>query len=298
MKLAPIALFVYNRPIHTKTVVEALKSNKLASESDIFIFSDQPKSTNDVQGVKEVRDYLITITGFKSVKIIKRSENFGLAKSILSGVTQLVSNFGKVIVLEDDHVTSPFFLKFMNEALDKYEQEERVISISGYIYPVKRPLPKTFFLVGADCWGWGTWKRGWDLLETNGRLLLEKIQDQSLERKFDFNGTYPYVKMLQDQIEGRNNSWAILWYASAFLTQKLTLYPGRSFIRNIGSDGTGVHSGVTSDFDVELATEPTVIEDIPICESTDAFRAIAEFHRRRRTNVLKRFLRKILMSKA
>ena len=153
----------------------------------------------------------------------------------------MLEKYDGVIVLEDDLLTSRHFLKYMNNALKIYEKDDEVVSIHGYIYPVKKPLTETFFLKGADCWGWGTWKRGWKLFEADGSKLLKEIEDRQLIKEFDFTGSYPYTEMLRDQIAGRNNSWAIRWYASAFLKNKLTLYPGKSLVFNAGFDGGGTH---------------------------------------------------------
>lgn len=156
INVTPIILFVYNRLWHTKQTVEALQKNDLASESELFIFSDGPKPGAE-EKVKEVREYLKTITGFRKVTIIERDTNWGLANNIIDGVTKIVNEYGKVIVLEDDLVTSPGFLTYMNEGLKIYADEEQVASIHGYIYPLKHPerLPETFFIRGADCWGGG-----------------------------------------------------------------------------------------------------------------------------------------------
>ncbi len=191
---APIALFVYNRPWHIQQTVEALQKNDLAEDSDLFIFSDAPKKKEAVAAVQEVREYIKTVGGFKSVSIIERDINFGLANSIIDGVTRMCNEYGRVIVLEDDLVTSPYFLCYMNDALDLYEHEESVISIHGYIYPVAEKLPETFFLRGADCWGWATWKRGWELFEQDGRRLLEELCRQKLTDRFDFDNSYPIHK--------------------------------------------------------------------------------------------------------
>ena len=153
---APIALFVYNRPGHTQQTVEALLKNELAMESDLFIFSDAAKSSEIEVKVNAVREFIKSISGFRSLTIIERESNLGLANSIIDGVTNLCNEYGQVIVLEDDLVTSPFFLKYMNDGLNYYRDEEQVISIHGYIYPFDAKLPETFFLRGADCWGWAT----------------------------------------------------------------------------------------------------------------------------------------------
>jgi GT2 family glycosyltransferase len=186
LMLAPITLFVYNRLNHTRQTVEALLRNELAAESEFFVFSDGPRSETDREKVLAVRSYLKTINSFKKVAVIERDKNFGLAESIIAGVTEIVNRYGRIIVLEDDMVTSPYFLKYMNDALEIYKDEEKVISIHGYIYPVRDKLPETFFLRGADCWGWATWKRGWDLFDPDGRKLLEQLQKRNLTRTFDF----------------------------------------------------------------------------------------------------------------
>jgi len=277
MPLAPIALFVYNRLSHTKQTVEALQSNLLSKESELYIFADGPKSPKDYSAVEEVRKYLKTIAGFKSINIIHRPENFGLAKSIISGVTEIVNKYGNVIVLEDDLVTAPYFLKYMNDALDLYENDEAVASIHGYIYPVKGELPETFFIKGADCWGWGTWKRAWSIFEPDGKKLLNQLRKSKLTREFDFGGTYPYTRMLESQILGLNNSWAIRWYASAFLSKKLTLYPGSSLVKNIGMDATGVHSKKTGEYDSNLYNHPVSIAKQKITEDVYARKLMAAY---------------------
>lgn len=167
----------------------------------------------------------------------------------------------------------------MNEALNYYEKEEEVISIHGYIYPVASKLPETFFLKGADCWGWATWKRGWDLFEPDGKRLLDELRYRNLRKEFDFNGAYPYTKMLEDQIRGKNNSWAIRWHASAFLKGRLTLYPGRSLIQNIGTDESGTHLRKTNVFNVEISGDPIAVSEIPIEENMVVKREIERYLR-------------------
>ena len=184
---APIALIVYNRLTNTKETVNALSKNMLAKESDLTIFSDGPKADKDIEKVNEVRNYLKTITGFKSITIIESAVNKGLAASIISGVTEIVNKYTRIIVLEDDLVTSPYFLTYMNDALEMYENEEKVASIHGFIYPVKKELPETFFIKGADCWGWATWKRAWDLFESDGLKLLNELKNRKLTKEFNFN---------------------------------------------------------------------------------------------------------------
>jgi Glycosyl transferase family 2 len=258
---APIVLFVYNRPLHTKQTIEALQRNSLAAESELFIYSDAPKNESAISEVARVREYIATVKGFKKVTITEREHNLGLAKSIIDGVTSIVDDYSKVIVLEDDLVTSPYFLQFMNDGLSMYQSDAVVASIHGYVYPIDNTdLPESFFVKGADCWGWATWKRAWSYFESDGGKLLNEIRSRKLERAFDYDGSYPLVKMLKGQIAGKNNSWAIRWYASAYLQGMLTLYPSRSLVRNIGQDCSGTHSGYGTFFDGELCMEKIVLQ--------------------------------------
>jgi hypothetical protein len=275
MNFAPIVLFTYNRPWHTKQTVEALQKNMYAEQSHLFIFSDGPKTEKDEPKVKEVREYLKTIKGFKNIEIIERDKNWGLANNIIDGVTKVVNQYGRVIVLEDDLVTSPYFLKFMNDGLDIYEEEEKVISIHGYVYRIKG-LPEIFFLRGADCWGWATWKRGWDLFEKDGKKLLDELEKRKLTKLFDFNGAYPYTKMLKDQVEGKVDSWAIRWYASAFIHEKLTLYSGISLVKHIGDLGTHI-KGNSWWLDVELSEKPIFVKRIPPIEDPQVRKKFENF---------------------
>ncbi len=280
MEFAPIAIFTYNRPDHTRRTIEALLLNKLAAKSRLIIFSDGPKNAEGKEKVRQVRNYIHSVAGFESIEIIEREKNFGLGNNIIDGVTQIINRFGKIIVLEDDLVTSPFFLDYMNSGLSLYEMEQNVISIHGYVYPVKGSLPETFFLRGADCLGWATWKRGWDLFQPNGALLLKEIIDSKQDQIFNFQNSYPYSQMLIDQVNGKNNSWAIRWYATAFLKNMFTLYPGRSLINHIGSDGTGTNSGFDYSLDVELNESPVNVSKQAVIQNIEAYHAFIQFFRR------------------
>jgi len=265
MVFAPIVLFVYNRPWHTQKAIEALQKNDLARESELFIYSDQGKNKDTQKGVDKVRGYIENIDGFKKVTIIKRDKNWGLADSIIDGVTSIVNKYGKIIVLEDDLVTSSYFLKFMNDSLSLYKNEPKVISIHGYIYPINN-LPDAFFIKGADCWGWATWKDKWDIFEPNGQKLLNQLESRGLTKEANFNNSYGFTKMLKQQIKGQNSSWAIRWYMSAFLKDMLTLYPGKSYVQNIGHDNSGTHSDSTDQFKVRLSENTNnrvnIVEDL------------------------------------
>mgnify|MGYP001161213162 FL=1 len=242
-KYAPIVLFVYNRPYHLKKTINYLKKNTLAKKSKLIIFSDGPKAIKDADNVKKVRIYIRNIKGFNNVEIIERKKNFGLSKNIISGVSQVFKDYEKAIILEDDILVEKNFLTFMNEGLRLYAKKKLVASIHGYVYPLTLTDHKTryFFIKGADCWGWATWKRAWFFFEKNGEKLKKIIDKKKLSREFNFNNSYDYYKMLNDQIKNKNNSWAIRWYASAFVNNMMTMYPSKSFVKNIGIDGTGTH---------------------------------------------------------
>ncbi|OGI20890.1 MAG: glycosyl transferase [Candidatus Melainabacteria bacterium RIFOXYA12_FULL_32_12] len=279
MSLAPIALFVYNRLEHLEKTINALQNNILALDSELYIFSDGAKDEKSSEQVNKIRKYIKTISEFKKIIVIEREKNLGLANSIISGVTEVINKYGKIIVLEDDMVTSRYFLKYMNEALEYYENEDRVISIHGYIYPVKKELPNTFFMKGADCWGWATWKRGWDLFEHDGKKLLQELENKKLTYEFDFNGSYIYIDILKAQVTGINSSWAIRWYASAFLKDRLTLYPGKSLVQNIGLDGIGTHCKITNVYDSNLADNRIKIDCISLKENKSARKQIEKYFR-------------------
>ena len=291
--MAPIVLFVYNRTDHLRLTIEALLLNELAEASDLVVYSDAAKNAASESSVAEVRAFLATVSGFKTIKIIHREANYGLAKSVISGVTEVLRDYESVIVLEDDLITSPNFLRYMNDALTVYEQDERVVSVHGYIYPVQTVLPEVFFLPGADCWGWATWRRGWRLFNGDGRALLAELERRKLSHAFDFDGSYPYTQMLRDQVAGKNSSWAIRWYASAFLAEKLTLYPGRSLVRNIGNDDSGTHCGDTDLYDVELALHPLDVEDASVVASEVGRQAFIRFFRANADTWVVRVLRRV-----
>lgn len=250
--LAPIVLFVYNRPEHTSKAIKALSENELAKDSVLYIYSDGPKNSAGAledQAIIRTRESIKNLSGFKKVHIKISETNKGLANSIIAGVSDVLDAHDKIIVLEDDIIVSPYFLTYMNDALSLYEKREEVISIHGYNYPIDETgIPETFFMRGADCWGWATWKRGWDLFESDSRKLFQSINSQGLAYEFDRENSFPFSRMLTDQIEGKINSWAIRWYASAFLKNRYTLYPNISLVYNIGFDSSGTHGVGVDDF--------------------------------------------------
>lgn len=308
MQYAPIALFTYNRPDKTKTVIESLLKNAEAKDSDLFIFSDGPKNEKAAEGVRANREYLKSLTSnaptsnlFKSITVIEREKNWGLANSLIAGITDLCEKYGRVVVVEDDLMLSPYFLKFMNDGLNKYEDDERVSAISGFLNPVNTDVPNTFFLRYFACWGWATWKRSWDLLINDSRELLRQLR----WKKNDFNvgSTGPFYGILYCDKVGLNNSWAVRFYASQFLAGKLQLFPGKSLVIQNGTDGSGTHCTErdTTYDGMYLFTEPLVIDDIPVEESKYMYQVYSEFFNHGRGKTIqteyerfKSFIRRLL----
>lgn len=290
-KLAPIALFVYNRPNHTRRTIIHLQKNVLADESRLYIFCDAAKTEADRAKVDEVRQLAKETTGFKSVKVVMRDNNLGLAESIISGVTQLVYEYGKVIVFEDDLLSSPYTLQYFNEALTRYANEEKVMHIGAYMYNLEeKDLPELFFYRAATSWGWATWARAWASFEPDIDKLIAQFDSLKI-LKFSIEGKMNFWKQIQDFKAGKNNSWAIRWYASIFLKGGLTLNPSKSFIQNIGHDGSGVHSNNENIYQVQIARQPVKNFPAEITENYQAYQAIKHFLNNRKGNLVQRGVR-------
>ncbi len=289
--LAPIALFVYNRPEHTRRTLRFLKQNLLADESRLFIFSDAAKSDAENGKVAEVREIIKSAEGFKSVQVIERKTNFGLANSIIDGVNMLTEKYGKVIVFEDDLISSQFTLQYFNDALKHYENEERVMHIGAYMYPLQNSdLPQTFFYRAASSWGWATWARAWQSFEPDIDKLIAQF-DSNKRYRFSIEGTMNFWKQVREFKRGKNNSWAIRWYASIFLKDGLTLNPSASLINNIGHDGTGIHSGKNNIYDVNISDRRVTQFPEDIHENKAAYQSIKHFLKNRKGNFLQRVVR-------
>lgn len=278
---APILLFVYNRPAHTRRLVESLLRNAEAAGSSLFIYSDAPRDESVRPAVDEVRRYVRSIRGFDRVEVVERTENWGLARSIIDGVSTALQRFDRVIVLEDDLVLSPYFLRFMNEALETYKDEPRVGHIQACDFTQDPSLPDTFLIKWTGSWGWATWRRAWKHFNPDGQALLDELERRRLTRTFDFDGAYRYTRMLRRQVEGKNNSWAIRWNASLFLADILSLNVGRSLVQNTGFDGSGTHCGGGGLYASTLWMKSLpVVRISPAVENPAARHAIARYYRR------------------
>jgi len=242
MSNAPVALFVYRRPEHTRATVEALLRNPESAQTDLHVFSDGAREAGSEEAVKQVRRYVREITGMRSVTVVERATNLGLANSVIDGTTRLIREFGRVIVVEDDLVVSPRFLEYMNRALERYQDDDSAMQVSGYMFPIDVAAETdAFFMPFTTSWGWATWERAWQHFDPDMRGFDALVSDPHLRDSFDLGGAYGYFDMLERQRRGSIDSWAIRWYLSVFSRGGLTLYPVRTLVRNIGFDGSGTH---------------------------------------------------------
>jgi len=281
MSYAPVLLFVYNRPEHVRQAILSLQQNVLSKESELFIYSDAPKDETSREAVNETRRFIRTINGFKQITIIERNENWGLARNIIDGVTTQVNRYGKVIVLEDDLVVAPYFLQFMNDALEVYKDVTEVGHIQACDFTQAPNLPDTFLIKWTGSWGWATWSRAWKHFNPDGKTLLQELERKKLTYEFDFNGKYGYTRMLRRQTEGKNNSWAIRWNASLFLQGILSLNVGKSLVQNNGFDGSGTNCGGGKLYASSLyMKELPVVLITPAIENLTARKAYIDYYAR------------------
>lgn len=254
LKLAPICLFAYNRFEETKQTIEALKNNFLASQSDLYIFSDGWKDESSKHKVLKVRALLKEIKGFKSVTVKESKVNKGLANSIIHGVTEIICLEGKVIVLEDDLVSSPNFLNFMNEALDFYRENDSIFSISGYsmFLPSLKSYKNDYYLgVRASSWGWATWRRSWTEIDWEIKDYASFSKTTQKRKEFNVGGS-DMTKMLANQMNHKIDSWAIRWCYNQFKRSQYTVFPKISKLINIGFGANATHTKSTKRFDTIL----------------------------------------------
>lgn len=299
-ELAPIILFVFNRPKHTLQTLETLSNNELANESKLYIYADGAKTDAgeaDKQKIAEVRNIIRKQQWCKEVEIIESEKNKGLAPSVIAGVSEVLNEHGKVIVLEDDLLTGKFFLKYMNEALSRYEQDERIMQIAGYSFPIKNAKleHKSFFIPLTTTWGWGTWQRAWENIDfecTDYHLLKT---DKKLAKKFNLDGAYNYKKMFLQQMEDKKgiSSWGIRYYWSIFKQNGLVLYPDYTLVKNIGWDGSGTHGDKYELFPQEDWLNDYSISRFPMQAEVDKgkFLAIKKYSKNR-LSIIRRLLSK------
>lgn len=245
---APIALFVYNRPEHTRQTVESLRANDLSQQSDLFVFADAARDSSALEGVEKVRAYVSGIEGFRSVSITRREHNLGLSKSIVDGVTKVCLDHGRVIVVEDDIQTAPDFLPFINQALKRYEESAHVFSIGGFNLPITVPESyayDAFCSYRFQCWGWATWKDRWKKADWSVSDYQEFRANRQQQERFNRGGD-DLSWLLGRHMTGKIDSWDTVWAYTHSKYDGVALLPIASKTRNMGFDGSGIHCRRTS----------------------------------------------------
>jgi hypothetical protein len=253
-KFVPVCLFTYNRLDETKRTVEALQKNYLAEKTDLYVFVDGPKRNQSSAKVDQVYSYIQTIIGFKSITIIRSQSNKGLANSVIEGVSYVLKNFDKIIILEDDLITSPNFLDFMNQALAFYEKNENIFSVSGWSLKLNSLNTVTsdyYFHYRMSSWGWGIWKNRWEKINWDKSYFVDFKANKQKQKLFGKIGA-DMPKMLLDYLEGKNSSWAIRACYAQHELGKYTLAPKQSKVNNIGFGDTATHTKYRNRFDQKI----------------------------------------------
>ena len=302
--ISPILVFSYNRPSHLRRTLEALSNNDLASESILYIYCDGAKEDATEEQklrVSENREVAHSAKGFKELHVVEREKNVGLKVNIVNAVTEVVNRFGRVITLEDDVVTSKGFLRYMNDALDLYADEEKVMHVSAYMWPHKGKLPDTFFFeVPYPGGGWATWARAWKHYNDDCGYLYDYWKND-WDRFNRFGGDY-LQRQLEANYRGTMNTWFIKWHAVMLMREGLTLYPHTSLTNNIGFDSEATNCYVTTKFDVDKLAEQVSVKPIALEENKKASRIIYDFYqghwynRRRRKQMISKVLSKLHLS--
>lgn len=254
---APVILFAYKRPEHTKLTVEALQRNPEAAESDLWIFADGPRGEADRDETERTREYLRGICGFRNIVFTEREENYGLTRSIITGVTEVMEESGRAIVVEDDILTAPSFLHYMNRALDHFENDPDVQSITGHGMPPARfSVPKTYpYDVYAtprvNVWGWGSWLDRWRDVDWRMDAAHESLKNRAERRALE-QISHDSLRFIEKYCAGDITSWDIPWLYDHYRRRRLCIAPVHSYVENIGMDGSGEHCGPSEEYRQEL----------------------------------------------
>lgn len=296
MELAPIVVFSYNRPDHLRQTLEALAKNDLAEQSVLYIYCDGAKAdASEEQKLRiiENRKVAHSVLGFKEVHVVEREQNVGLKDNIIGAVTEIVNQYGRIITLEDDVVSSVGFLCFMNDALELYANEEKVMHVSAYFYANNKKLPETFFYeVPYPGGGWATWQRAWQYYSDDTAALYDYWKTRWDE--FNVYGGTALQRQLEDNYTGKIRTWFVKWHAVVLKMGGLTLFPKKSLTTNIGFDGSGTNCYVTNKFYIEHLQDYVRVEPIPIKENRKAAKIVRVFKnghwysKRNRQNLLRR----------
>lgn len=239
---APVALFIFKRPDHVRRTIASLQACIGYEESPIVVFADGPAGPRDIPGVERARAVARSLLGDRAT-LVERDANLGLDRSIIEGVTDVCARYGEVVVVEDDLVVAPGFLQFLNRGLRRYEDEPRVMQVSGHMFdvPALRDHDEAILLPMTTSWGWATWRRAWGQFDLIAHRWRERLADEPTRRRFDLDGHFAYSRMLAREMARPLPAWDIRWYYSVFVRGGLGLFPPRTLVVNAGFDGSGTH---------------------------------------------------------
>ncbi|MFM7549454.1 MAG: glycosyltransferase family 2 protein [Cyanobacteriota bacterium] len=255
-----VAVFAYRRPVHLARVLRALRVQLKVTPLPVHLFLDGPRGDDDLPAVQGCRNVAEQAARGLELQLHAATVNRGLYSALTEGVWAVLERHPRLIVLEDDILTSRHFLRYMLDGLDVYADEPRAAAIHGYTPPIPAELPDTFFLGGADCWGWATWRDRWNLFRSDAAAMAAEIRERGLADDFDLGGRVPNLQLLDARAAGRSGSWAICWHASCFLADRYTLHPGRSLVRNIGLDHSGEHCVPSANLEAVLTQRPLHVQ--------------------------------------
>ncbi len=280
MPATPIAVFTYNRPRHTQRLLASLSACQRLDECHVVFFCDGAKTPEQAAAVQQTRQVVTQWAQEHGADVVLRDENYGLAKSIVTGVTALCAQYGRVIVLEDDLVLAPAFLEYMLAALDHYADDARVMQVSGYTFPFEDdPPPGLFLQPVATTWGWATWQRAWDHYEHDTQEAMTLLKNPQKSRSFDLNGAYPYTRMYRQAAAGKVDSWGVRWWFSIWRRGGLVVYSRQSMVANEGFDGSGVHSGGKLGWQMHSVKNAKFLRSFPTEMDRNLFRKHCQFIR-------------------
>ena len=292
--ISPIILFTHTRLKLLKKCINSLKKNKLAKDSNIYIFSDGPANKKQIKKILKVRLFLKSLDGFKKVKLFFRKKNYGLSKNIISGVSDILKKEKNAIIIEDDLIFDKFFLEFMNISLKKYEKKKMVWHISGWNYNIDLKLKEdAFFIRGMNCWGWATWRDRWKHFEKKPNKIIN-TWDKNKIKKFNFDNSINFFSQIEKNDKKILNTWAIFWYAKIFEKKKLCLNPKKTFTENIGESSTATNTkSIDKIFSTNLIqrSKSSIILPDKYEENAYIFKSIKN---QIKSNKVKNYIKKIL----
>lgn len=293
MPFAPIALFVFRRPRHVGLALRSLLLNPELADSPLYIYCDGPRTADDLDAVTAARDVVRALAP-KHATILERPANLGLDHSVIAGVSELCERHGRAIVIEDDLEVAPDFLRYMNAALDRYADDERVMQVSGYQFPVELGgSDDAVFLPYTTSWGWASWSRAWRHFDHAAPGYVTLRGNAAQRRAFDLDGCFPYFRMLTRNLKKAVPAWDIVFYANVFAAHGVALHPRASLVRNNGFDGSGSTCGKFATVPVDLAGNRSSLRlpDSPAVDQV-AYRAIKR-HLRHESRPLVKLVRRI-----